>query len=174
MIDNEYAFTPLIELDLARLKQIALENLNTRVPELASHQRLVSSDEYLLSLNNKFPFLSNLYNIYETPQRYVTPVHVDSARFCALNIPIINTENSYTVFYKPSAELVSTKITRRAYHLVNSDVTEVFRFTLTSPTLINTKIPHGVLDSGDQDRIIISWSVNNNYTYNDIKKILGG
>ena len=172
MIDNEYAFTPLIELDLARLKQITLANLNTRVPGLASHQRLVSSDEYLFSLNNKFPFLSNLYNIYETPQRYVTPVHVDSARFCALNIPIINTENSYTVFYKPSDELVSTKITHRAYHLVNSNVTEVFRFTLTSPTLINTKIPHGVLDSGDETRIIISWSISDQYSYEETKNLL--
>ena len=172
MIDNEYAFTPLIELDLARLKQITLANLNTRVPGLASHQRLVSSDEYLLSLNNKFPFLSNLYNIYEAPQRYVTPVHVDSARFCALNIPIINTENSYTVFYKPSDELVSTKITHRAYHLVNSNVTEVFRFTLTSPTLINTKIPHGVLDSGDETRIIISWSISDQYSYEETKNLL--
>jgi hypothetical protein len=172
VIDNEYAFTPLIELDLARLKQITLANLNTRVPGLASHQRLVSSDEYLLSLNNKFPFLSNLYNIYEAPQRYVTPVHVDSARFCALNIPIINTENSYTVFYKPSDELVSTKITHRAYHLVNSNVTEVFRFTLTSPTLINTKIPHGVLDSGDETRIIISWSISDQYSYEETKNLL--
>lgn len=173
MINNEYAFTPAIDLDLGRLKEIALRNLSTRVPGLASHQRLVSTDEYLISVNKKFPFLSNLYNLYETPQSYVTPVHIDSARTCALNIPVINTENSHTVFYIPNKEYVHTTIAKRAYHLVESDVTEIFRFTLTCPTLINTKIPHGVLDSGTDIRVILSWSISEQYSYEEIKKMLG-
>jgi hypothetical protein len=101
-------------------------------------------------------------------------VHVDAARNCALNIPIINTENSHTIFYKTNNNLETKEISKRVYHLISSEVSEVFRFTLTEPTLINTKMPHGVLDSGNQNRIIMSWSVNDNYTYNDIKKILGG
>jgi len=174
MINNEYAFTPNIELDLKQISQIVLANLHTEIPGMASHHRLVGSDEYLCLVREQYPFLGNIYNIYSTSQNYITPVHVDAARNCALNIPIINTENSHTVFYKTNNNLETKEISKRVYHLISSEVIEVFRFTLVKPTLINTKMPHGVLDSGDQNRIIMSWSVNNDYTYNDIKKILGG
>jgi hypothetical protein len=173
MINNDYAFTPTIDLDLLQIKKIVLENLNVKIPGMASHHRLVNSDNYLRLLRDRYPFLGNLYNIYSTSQSYITPIHVDAARNCALNIPIVNTENSHTVFYKTNNNITSKEISERVYHLINSEVTEVFRFTLTCPTLINTKVPHGVLDSGSKTRIIMSWSVSDQYNYSEVKKFLG-
>lgn len=172
MINNEYAFTPEIDLNLDQINRVVLENLHVTIPGLASHHRLVKSSDFLCSVREQYPFLGEFYNIYITSQSYITPVHVDSARNCALNFPIANTENSHTVFYKTINELSSKEIPDRVYHLVDSDVTEVFRFTLTRPTLINTKVPHGVLDSGDKKRIILSWSIGGIYDYESVKRIL--
>lgn len=174
MINNNYAFSPEIDFDINKIRQIVLSNLNVSIPGMASHHRLVETSDYLMSLRNKFPFLGSVYNIYATSQSYITPIHIDAARNCALNIPIINTENSHTVFYKLLSPLESKKIEERIYHLINSDVEEVFRFTLTKPTLINTKAPHGVFDSGNSTRIILSWSVLDSYNYFDVRKLLGG
>ena len=173
MIDNDCAFIASVNFDLEQIKKEVFKNLNSVPTGLASHQRMVSSSEYLSQLKTQFPFLSNLYNIYKSPQSFITPVHIDYHRNCAINIPISNTENSHTVFYKLLDPIQLRYIPERVYNLVESSMTEIFRFTLTEPTLINTKLPHGVLDSGDHHRIIMSWSVNDNYTYNDVKKILG-
>jgi hypothetical protein len=173
MINNDCAFTASINFDQEQIKKEVFKNLNSVPPGLASHQRMVSSSEYLSLLQNQYPFLSNLYNIFKSAQSFITPVHIDYYRNCALNIPISNTQNSHTVFYKLLDPIQLRYIPERVYSLVESPMTEIFRFTLTEPTLINTKMPHGVLDSGDQNRIIMSWSVNDKYTYDDIKKILG-
>jgi hypothetical protein len=173
MIDNDCAFTASINFDQEQIKKEVFKNLNSISPGLASHQRMVSSSEYLSLLQNRYPFFGNLYNIYESAQYFITPIHIDYHRNCALNIPISNTENSHTVFYKLLDPIQLRYIPERVYSLVESPTKEIFRFTLTEPTLINTKVPHGVLDNGNQTRIIMSWSVDNKYTYEDIKKILG-
>lgn len=173
MIDNEYAYTlPAIHFDLDKIKEIVAATVGIQIPGLASHQRPVENSSYLSNIKKQYPFLSDLYNIYNTSQNYITPVHTDALRNCALNVPIVNTENSHTVFYKFVGEEQTRFIRRRVYNLVESDIEEVFRFTLSEPTLINTKVPHGVLDHGSDTRIIMSWSISNNYTFAETKKLL--
>lgn len=171
-MNNEFAFLPCIDIDIQLIQSIVLKNLHSNIPGLATHHRRVEDDDYLISLKKKYTFLSSLYNIYETKQSYNTPVHVDSARNCALNIPVANTLNSHTVFYKFVNQEVTRDIKDRVYNIVESNVEEVFRFTLVQPTVINTAVPHGVFDHGSDTRVIMSWSISNHYDYNSIRNML--
>jgi hypothetical protein len=48
---------------------------------------------------------------------------------------------------------------------------EVYRYTLTKPVIMNTKLPHGVFGGPKLTRIIMSWSIDPEYE--DTKKIIG-
>lgn len=170
-INNQYAFTPSIDLNLDLIKKIIFKDLYVKEQGMASHHRFVEKHEYLLSLRKKYPFLSDVYNIYSTRQSIPTPIHVDKNRSCALNIPILNTDRSSTIFYQADVNGYED-IPERVYYLIKSEPNEVFRFTIDRPTLINTKVPHGVLGSGDKTRIIMSWSIFPEYSFDDVKKLM--
>jgi hypothetical protein len=173
MINNEYIFTPNLDLNLDTIQEIVLRNIATRIPGMASHHRSVKEEPYLQTIHEKYPFLSGVYNIFDTKWDYVTPVHLDANRNCTLNIPVDNVQGSYTVYYKLEEPIVSEYIPKRVYHIIRSKYTESYRFTLDQPTVINTKIPHNIIHNNTtKDRIIMSWSINSNYTFEDIKKIL--
>jgi hypothetical protein len=172
-MNNKYILIPSLDLDIEQIKDIVKRNINIRVPGLASHHRLIKNEPYLEKLKEKYYFLSSVYNIYNTQWDYTTPVHIDSNRYCALNIPIENVKGSYTVYYELNDELISDLVPSRAYSIVESEKIEKFRFTLEKPTIINTKIPHNIIhNTTKSNRIIMSWSVNENYTFDDVKKIL--
>jgi hypothetical protein len=172
-MNNDYIFIPKLDLNLTLIKEIVFRNLNLKIEGMATHQRKIEDESYLLKIQEQYPFLSNLYNIYNTKWDYVTPVHIDSHRNCALNIPIFNVNDSYTVFYQTDKNLSSDFILDRAYYSIDSEKTEIFKFSLNVPTIINTKIPHSVSHNNTKNnRIIMSWSINNNYSFNDVKKIL--
>ena len=171
MINEQYIFRPNMELDISKLKEIVFRNLKIREPDLATHQRHTSKEPYLLELKERYPFLSNLYNIYPTPAGYTVPIHICPNRGCALNIPIQYTEDSYTVFYEPKEELNMSYSVPRIYHIIESEMTEVYRYTLTEPVIMNTKLPHGVFGGPAMTRIILSWSIDPDYE--DTKKLVG-
>lgn len=160
-----------MDLDISKLKEIVYKNLNLLDPELATHQRRVSKEPYLLELKEKYPFLCNLYNIYPTSPGYVVPIHICPNRGCALNIPIQYTEDSHTVFYKPKGSLEMTYSVPRIYHIIESEMIEVYRYTLDFPVIMNTKLPHGVFGGPKMTRIILSWSIDPDYE--DVKKLVG-
>jgi hypothetical protein len=168
MIDEKYIFIPNIELDIDKLKTIVFKNLNTFEKNLATHQRYVEKESYLKQLKEKYPFLSGLYNIYPTPPGHVVPIHICPNRGCALNIPIQYTEDSYTVFYEPIEELKMKYSVPRIYHIIESEMNEVYRYTLDRPTIMNTLLPHGVFGGPKMTRIIMSWSID--ISYDEIKK----
>ncbi len=170
-INNEYAFTIDIDLDLNLLKKIIFKDLYIKEEGMASHHRYADRHEYLKNLRQRYPFLSDVYNIYVTHQSIPTPIHVDKNRSCALNIPIMNTDRSSTVFYKADTSGYED-IPERVYYLIKSEPTEVFRFIIDRPTLINTKVPHGVSGTGDKRRVIMSWSIFPEYSFEDIKKLM--
>jgi hypothetical protein len=163
MIDKKYIFVPDMNLDLGKLKEIVFKNLNSLEPKLATHQRYVEKEPYLVELQKQYPFLSNLYNIYATPPGYCVPIHICPNRGCALNIPIQYTEDSYTVFYEPKDKLEMTYSVPRIYHTIDSEMSEVYRYTLTDPVIMNTKLPHGVFGGPKMTRIILSWSIQDDY-----------
>lgn len=172
LINEDYIFIPNIKLNLDTLTEIVFRNLHISEPDLASHQRYVNKEPYLIFLKNQYPFLSNLYNIYPTPPNHTVPIHICPNRGCALNIPIQYTEDSFTVFYTPKEEIKKTYIIPRIYHIIESEMEEVYRYTLDRPVIMNTLLPHGVFGGPDNTRIIMSWSIIT--SYEKTKNILNG
>jgi len=170
MLNNEYAYKIDIDLDIDYLKKLVLETEHPTVEGLHPHQRLVELDDYMRSLKERFPFLSAMYNIYDCRPGVDIPLHIDAARDCAFNIPIIGTEDSHTIFYKLKDDGETEFLPTRVYNIIKSPVEETFRFTLTSPTLINNTVPHTV-KNGNQRRVIISWSVNKNHSFSQAKEL---
>lgn len=170
-MNHKYIFKPNMDLDISKLKEIIFKNLNVREYNLATHQRYTDKEPYLVELKEKYPFLCNLYNIYPTEPNYVVPIHICPNRGCALNIPIQYTEDSYTVFYESKGRLEMTLNVPRIYHIIESEMTEIYRYTLTEPVIMNTKLPHGVFSGPKMTRIIMSWSIDPEYE--DLKKLMG-
>lgn len=171
MNNEKYIFKPNMELDIPILKEIVFRNLHSRETDLATHQRYVDKEPYLNQLREKYPFLSRLYNIYPTAPGYTVPIHICPNRGCALNIPIQYTEDSYTVFYEPKEELSMSYSVPRIYHIIESEMKEVYRYTLEHPVIMNTKLPHGVFGGPKITRIILSWSIDPEYE--DTKRLVG-
>lgn len=130
----------------------------------AKHHRMVRDDPYMLSIQQKYPLLSDVYNVYPLPPHVGIPLHIDRNRSCALNIPLMNTENTYTIFYDALDDLVLEYDEKRIYDLVQSPVREVFRHTLIRPLLINNTMPHEVTNDNDTVRLTISWSLRKGVT----------
>jgi hypothetical protein len=165
---DTYIYQPSIKLDYNYLKSLALVPTNVAVSNNNSkieHHRLVENDQYMTAIRNNFPFLSSRYNVYKTSEMRPIPLHIDSERNAAFNIPILNTEKSSTIFYEELEEPKLEYVPDRVYNLIKSKVNEVFRFTLLTPTVINNSVPHMVVNRSVEPRIIISWSISKEYSF---------
>ena len=171
MIDNDYIFEFNLPVDLEYFKTLGLERKDQTVSGILPHQRLVKDDAYMSEIRSLYNFLSPVYNIYSTRPFNSMPPHIDAKRKCAINIPVQNTENTDTVFYTGD-QMESEYVHACVYHLIKSPITETFKFSLSGPTLINNTVPHSVINNTDKERIIISWSIDETYTFEDIKSIL--
>lgn len=92
----------------------------------------------------------------------------------ALNFPIYNTENVYTVFYK-AKENVEGKITYQQHgdpfvYYDEEDVYEIDRMTLTKAAFVNTQILHTVINSTDEPRAAITLRFNTPFDFTEIFK----
>ena len=183
MIKNDYIVELDLEFDYHKLKKVitnAKENKlkGLRSPGLKDHQYLVNEFEYMKSIHPQYPFLCSVFNIYDLPPGRGMPIHLDAGRDCTINIPITGTENTWTVFYKfiDSVDNASLEYSDKSVWntIKPEEVEEVFRFTLTRPTLVNTgSAPHKVENNSAVKRIIISWSVLPEFTFQDVKQLLG-
>lgn len=170
MIQNKFIYEINFDIDINYLRKIIEDNYS--IPNMPKHHRLVKNDSYLTELKEKFPFLSPVFNVYKFEAGRVVAPHIDGDRFCAINIPILNTENSYTSFYKVDNNAVLDYDEQRILYEVKGNISEEFTFKLSRPTLINTTIPHGVKNNGDSTRIIMSWSVLKPLTFDECSNIL--
>ena len=76
------------------------------------------------------------------------PIHHDHGDFeYSLNIPILNTEDTWTVFYQAHAEPMLRNPFKDQYYYEYDpkDVVEVERVSIVQPTLIKVHTPHTVL-----------------------------
>ena len=169
MLDNEFIKEYNIDIDMDYITNHVKLKLADIMAQRISHRLSVDDDPYLKSLQNKFPFLSSSYNIYPANN---LPLHIDTNRSCALNIPILNTGDSKTTFYKFIGDPVLRFVPERKYSIVESEVEELFSFSLKKPTLINNTVPHGMTYKGLGTRIILSWSVKPELTFNDVKQLM--
>ena len=161
-----------MNLDLDKIKEIVLRRLRDTIPGMATHHRRAEDEPYLIELRNQFSFLGPIYNIYRTSAGYVTPIHICPGRSCALNIPISYTEDSHTVFYEIPEDANPQYNKTRIYQVINTDAVEVFRYTLTEPVIMNTLLPHGVFGGKSRERIIMSWSIPFEYSYDQLREML--
>jgi hypothetical protein len=161
-----------MNLDLDKINEIVMRRQKDSIPGMATHHRRVDDEPYLVELRNRYSFLGPLYNIYTTAAGYVTPIHICPGRSCALNIPVFYTEDSHTVFYEIPEDASIQYNKTRIYQVINSSAIEVFRYTLTEPVIMNTLLPHGVFGGHKQERIIMSWSIDFNYSYDQLRQML--
>ena len=159
MINNDYICQLNLDINIEYLKNMVLTVPAKLIPGGASHHREVILDPYLISLKEKYPFLSPIYNVYNYPGYSKLPPHIDSSRNCALNIPILNTENSDTIFYKLVEPVTHKYVAEKRRNEITSLLEESFKFSLTTPTLVNNSIPHSMTNNSSDRRIIISWSI---------------
>jgi hypothetical protein len=127
-------------------------------------------DIYLTSIRNIFPCLSPQFTILRYKQNQGLPVHIDKARNCTLNIPLANCENTITTFYEniDSREYdISDHPAGKSGNIIviKNKLDEVFNFTMITPVLFNTSIPHSVMNYGEKERIMLTWPLTLNYMF---------
>jgi len=165
MTRNEFIYELDIDLDMDYITKLVLKKQDETVQGRAGHHRMVSDDAYMSSIQKKYPLLSPVYNIYPLPAKIGIPLHIDTDRSCAFNIPIQGTEGTNTIFYEAVEPVQTVYDTKRIYDLIKSPVVEKFRHTLLRPLLINNSKPHEVTNNKDTMRITLSWSLNKGVTF---------
>lgn len=96
------------------------------------------------------------------------PVHKDNAHEFdySLNLPILNTEKTYTSFYRVTQPPVTKYLPNGLpYDMYEKEYCEVIdAVEVNTPTLLNVKVPHGVtLGGGQVPRITLALRINNVY-----------
>lgn len=87
--------------------------------------------------------------------------HIDAqTNSLALNFPIKNCEESETVFYSTETPLETTILEKPngvVYKsLKNKDWIEIEKYTLDSATVLNTHVPHKIVNRGKNKRVALS------------------
>ena len=77
---NNFIAFPNLDIDLNILQQVVRKHIPKPIEGLPSHQRRVQDAPYLQEIFDKYPFLSDRYNIDISPPGYVGPLHIDSER----------------------------------------------------------------------------------------------
>lgn len=168
MIDNEFIFETGLTFDSAYLLDLVTRSITYK--NTKQHQRLVKDDPYLDSIKQQIPVLSSIWNFYKIEPYAGIPVHVDAQRNCALNIPLQGTDQSLTSFYKSVGPENLVYDSTKVLHWAKHDLEKIFEFSLTQPTLIKNNVPHGVIN-GPHRRIILSWSINLDLSFEQAKLI---
>jgi hypothetical protein len=155
MINNKYVFELDVKFNTDELIKIVN---NRKVSGLRSHQQNAADYEYTNYLYNKHhKILGKIWNYYHLTPHTGFRKHIDARRPTALNIPLYGHEGSTTKFYEMPTDGLEYNDRMIAYD-ITKEVQETFSFTLTNPSIINVSEPHSV-ESGPQDRLIISWGI---------------
>ncbi len=128
-----------------------------------------------------YPFLANIRSKYPKLADHIKflksskgswPVHCDTHRQTAINIPLRNIENTYTVFHESGKQATNVhayfgNVLQEWYsneyvtYITNSK--EVYKEILKCPTIVNTSKPHGIINNGSNNRWICSWPYNGTF-----------
>jgi hypothetical protein len=181
---QNYFEIPEITFDIKQLQEV----YNNNAREWASygvyknnslHTQYISLDNTIIRIIlNQFKDSSIIENIkfFKTLAKGEIHPHTDK-RKVAINIPVIVDDTSYTVFYEPTNTFETPKIS------VGDKVQDVNakKFTkgkiiekvyLNAAICLNTNIPHGVINEGNNDRVILSISFKKEFdSFNIIKKL---
>lgn len=130
----------------------------------------VSSSPSAMLMRLHCPYLKDTMNVMTVRANRSWKTHIDldiplGSRISALNFPLVEHfptkedryEKTITTFYDSDHPLTLIPITGRKAVSVVGATKVIGRLQLVQPTLINTMLPHGVENSSDEDRVIISW-----------------
>lgn len=122
---------------------------------------------------NAFECASIVY-LRSMPRAGMGPIHIDSNRGCALNIPIrLDTKNSFCFVANEECterlpfpnEPISVGSKRYEY-----EPEKYSYFNVRKPCLLNTKMPHGFANYSDHERVLLSVSFSQ--PYDEVLKML--
>lgn len=162
MLDNFYVYeTPDDMIDVDYICSIVNEKLKTDFVTKGYVRIDATQDTYLSSVMEKYSFLGGWLNVYHTPPMGYIPLHIDGHRLAAFNIPVSGCDQtSQTIYYEPSdGKLIKVyKEDERHFRLKNTNMKEVYRFSLRRPTLIRNDVSHDVKRfNATETRVIASW-----------------
>ena len=143
------------------IKDIYLKNINKDLTQYGSYQTLDVVLPDVMGYKVAVPALFYMPAGYTPNRSHKDPV---SHSTLALNIPLMNCENSRTIFYKcDKTDKVIYK--ERITETKNiSKCQEIDSYVLDRPILLNTQILHAVFNYGDQPRLSISLRFETNPT----------
>ena len=127
----------------------------------------VEADDYLKGIRDKYPKLKNHIKLMKC-SKGSWPIHIDAHRSSAISIPVTNCDNTKTTKFFTGGE-IAEKIydqfgDKKGIWQSNEWLTYVENAELACehatvmPTLINTKVPHQIVNSTDSIRVIFSWA----------------
>lgn len=168
MISNQYVHElPDSVINLPYVRNLALSQLEKELVHEGYTRINVNSDPYLSQVKRQFPFLTDWFNVYHMGPRGGTPVHIDAHRSAAFNIPIEGCDSTSSVVYygpAPGTELEKWYKENERHYRVSSEIVEMYRFSMTVPTLVKNNIPHSVERSnGKSRRVIASWGTHGSF-----------
>ena len=163
MLNNRFVYETPDFLDMPYIHNLVMKKLETDFVKQGYVRINVNEDEYLKSVQVRFPFLGDWLNIYHTRPVGHIPLHIDGHRLAAFNIPIEGCdETSQTIYYESATDTPLEKVYKedeRHYRIIG-EVHEVYRFALTRPALIRNDVAHDVKRfDATSTRIIASWGV---------------
>lgn len=181
-MNNDYILTLPDLLDLDYMQQKALEIVTEEwlnVSDVEALRRFtdtitidVESDEYLKSIRQRFPKLASYLKVMKMDKGQWPP-HIDTMRSSAINIPVQNCNETKVTRFGKKGTVVKSMVTTfgnieaewHSHEYVNyvTDTDMEFEFYLETPTLINTKVPHQVINTTDTKRLILSWAYEDSF-----------
>jgi len=177
------------ELDLEFFKDLANQMMTDEWLSSPDHIGLVTSDlnpvqvndhSYLKGVRDKFPKLFDHLKLFKCGNG-PWPIHIDRLRDTALNIPVINcNETKLTNFYSDDG-VVAEEVTcyfgkeyrtwkSQKYSIYITNASLSYSHSLTNkPVIINTSVPHNIVNHNDEPRLIWSWGYDD--TYNNARGV---
>jgi hypothetical protein len=139
------------------IKEIYLNKLKkTSVTQYAFFQVLDVSLPTIMGKKVYIPGLIYSPGRYTPPNCHKDPIQNPSPIHLAVNIPLINCENSKTILYKCDKTDIMMYRERPAETKHLSKCQEIDSYVLNKPILFNTQVLHAVFNYSDEPRIAIS------------------
>jgi hypothetical protein len=159
---SNYQSVHINNLDIITQKALALvpkQRLdNTGLFYLENNKELFLSIPELREELIRLELLDHVYGIAVYVVYSSTPmsIHEDSGYILySLNLPLSGYENTFVNFYQPSVP-AQEKISHngnRFFHYPEADCELVDQLEMTTPHIINVKVPHAVVNQNTEPRI---------------------
>lgn len=127
-----------------------------------------------------FPKETTTLEYYLNPPHVFNGLHLDRGRFSALNIPVqVDTDRSLfgigktddlSYYTRKDDDYIFETTERGEKGHFEYEEDKMLHYNLEKPVLFNTKVPHGLMNKADTERILLS--VTFSKTYNEMKEIL--